>query len=66
MLAIEPWIWLAKTLPMRRSSGFYDVAGQPNAFGVVIAAMQDVTMLFFTVVFFAMAFLYVKGCEKLR
>jgi len=28
--------------------------------------MQDVTMLFFTVVFFALAFLYVKGCEKLR
>jgi hypothetical protein len=29
-------------------------------------AMQDVAMLLFTVVFFALAFLYVKGCQKLR
>jgi hypothetical protein len=29
-------------------------------------AMQDVTMLLFTVVFFALAFLYVKACQKLR
>jgi hypothetical protein len=29
-------------------------------------AMQDLTMLLFTVVFFALAFLYVKGCQKLR
>jgi hypothetical protein len=29
-------------------------------------AMQDVTMLFFTAVFFAIAFLYVKACQKLR
>jgi hypothetical protein len=28
--------------------------------------MQDVTMLFFTAVFFALAFLYVKACQKLR
>jgi len=28
--------------------------------------MQDAVMLFFTVVFFALAFLYVKACEKLR
>jgi len=28
--------------------------------------MQDLTMLLFTVVFFALAFLYVKGCQKLR
>jgi hypothetical protein len=28
--------------------------------------MQDLVMLFFTVVFFALAFLYVKACEKLR
>jgi len=28
--------------------------------------MQDLTMLFFTVVFFAIAFLYVKACQKLR
>jgi hypothetical protein len=29
-------------------------------------AMQDVVMLLFTVVFFAVAFLYVKACQKLR
>jgi len=28
--------------------------------------MQDVVMLFFTAVFFAVAFLYVKACQKLR
>jgi len=28
--------------------------------------MQDLTMLFFTTVFFAVAFLYVKACQKLR
>jgi len=28
--------------------------------------MQDAVMLFFTVVFFVLAFLYVKACEKLR
>jgi len=28
--------------------------------------MQDVVMLTFTVVFFAVAFLYVKACQKLR
>jgi hypothetical protein len=29
-------------------------------------AMQDVTMLLFTIVFFGLAFLYVKACQKLR
>jgi len=28
--------------------------------------MQDLTMLLFTAVFFAIAFLYVKACQKLR
>jgi len=28
--------------------------------------MQDVLMIIFTAVFFALAFLYVKGCQKLR
>jgi len=28
--------------------------------------MQDLTMLFFTAIFFAVAFLYVKACQKLR
>jgi hypothetical protein len=29
-------------------------------------AMQDVVMLLFTVIFFGLAFLYVKACQKLR
>lgn len=29
-------------------------------------AMQDVSMLFFTVIFFGLAFLYVAACQKLR
>jgi hypothetical protein len=28
--------------------------------------MQDAVMLLFTVVFFGLAFLYVKACQKLR
>jgi len=28
--------------------------------------MQDLVMFSFTVVFFALAFLYVKACQKLR
>jgi hypothetical protein len=28
--------------------------------------LQDGTMLLFTVVFFVLAFLYVKACQKLR
>jgi len=28
--------------------------------------MQDLTMLFYTVIFFTVAFLYVKACQKLR
>ncbi len=28
--------------------------------------MQDVLMLLYTAVFFALAFLYVKACQKLR
>jgi hypothetical protein len=34
--------------------------------GTVRPAMQDVTMLLFTVVFFVLAFLYVMACQKLR
>jgi len=30
------------------------------------SCMQDVVMLFFTVIFFALAFLYVEACQKLR
>jgi hypothetical protein len=36
------------------------------AAGTARYAMQDVAMLLFTVVFFALAFLYVKACQKLR
>jgi hypothetical protein len=48
-----------------------DGAYLPNLVGLkpagnVRPAMQDVVMLLFTVVFFAVAFLYVKACQKLR
>jgi len=29
-------------------------------------AMQDLLMLLYTTIFFAVAFLYVKACQKLR
>jgi hypothetical protein len=41
-------------------------ASPPPAHGNEISAMQDVAMLLFTVVFFGLAFLYVKACQKLR
>jgi hypothetical protein len=34
--------------------------------GAQETAMQDLTMLLFTIIFFALAFLYVKACQKLR
>lgn len=36
------------------------------AFRIEESPMQDLTMLFYTVIFFAAAFLYVKACQKLR
>jgi len=37
-----------------------------NPAGTVRRVMQDLSMLLFTVVFFVVAFLYVKACQKLR
>jgi hypothetical protein len=34
--------------------------------GTEVLAMQDLAMLLFTAVFFVLAFLYVKACQKLR
>ena len=34
--------------------------------GIEEREMQDLTMVLFTVVFFVVAFLYVKACQKLR
>jgi hypothetical protein len=34
--------------------------------GIVRLTMQDLAMLLFTVIFFVLAFLYVKACQKLR
>jgi hypothetical protein len=34
--------------------------------GEVRPAMQELAMLLFTAVFFCLAFLYVKACQKLR
>ncbi|HZB89048.1 MAG TPA: hypothetical protein VE291_10350 [Terracidiphilus sp.] len=33
---------------------------------IEVLTMQDLTMLLFTVLFFGLAFLYVKACQKLR
>ena len=33
---------------------------------IASVAMQDLLMLFFTGVFFGIAFLYVKACQRLR
>jgi hypothetical protein len=50
----KPESFLSRRLPQR------------PAHGIERPAMQDVTMLLFTVVFFGLAFLYVKACQKLR
>jgi hypothetical protein len=41
------------------------LAGGPDVLEVG-EMMQDLAMLLFTVVFFGLAFLYVKACQKLR
>jgi hypothetical protein len=33
---------------------------------IEVSAMQDLTMLLFTALFFGLAFLYVKACQRLR
>jgi len=52
-------------MPALDGASLSTVAGLKPA-GNVRPAMQDVVMLLFTVVFFAVAFLYVKACQKLR
>jgi hypothetical protein len=49
----------------RTQFSFSNPAGTVPA-GTWSSRMQDVVMLLFTVFFFALAFLYVKACEKLR
>jgi hypothetical protein len=48
-------------MPDAFQNEYYD-----QALGTVRPAMQDFWMLLFTVVFFTLAFLYVKACQKLR
>jgi hypothetical protein len=43
-----------------------DSPGRSLPDGEVRSAMQDLTMLLFTVAFFGLAFLYVKACQRLR
>jgi hypothetical protein len=45
-------------------AGQWVPCGKPS--GTARKTMQDLVMLLFTVVFFALAFLYVKACQKLR
>jgi hypothetical protein len=44
---------------------FQPEAGHPPA-ETASCTMQDLSMLLLTAVFFALAFLYVKACQKLR
>jgi hypothetical protein len=48
-----------------RNLFFSNFAGAAPA-GIWSSRMQDAVMLLFTAVFFVLAFLYVKACEKLR
>jgi hypothetical protein len=54
----EPESFLSRRLPQRPAHGSEKPAMQ--------TLLQDLTMLLFTVVFFGLAFLYVKACQKLR
>jgi uncharacterized membrane protein len=44
----------------------YWITPAAEAAGTERSAMQDVAMVLFTIIFFAVAFLYVKACQKLR
>jgi hypothetical protein len=55
----------AEPTNLERNLLFSNPAGAVLA-GTWSSRMQDAVMLFFTAVFFALAFLYVKACEKLR
>jgi hypothetical protein len=55
----------AEQVIRERNPLFSHPAGAAPA-GTWSSRMQDAVMLLFTVVFFAVAFLYVKACEKLR
>jgi hypothetical protein len=39
---------------------------EPGQDSVRIAMQQDVLMLIYTAIFFGLAFLYVRACQKLR
>jgi hypothetical protein len=54
----EPESFLSRRLPQSPAHGIE----RPEMQNL----MQDAVMLLFTVVFFALAFLYVKACQKLR
>jgi len=68
-LMMLPVLALAGNLALKKS-----VPPSPGTFPVdtplftclLYTSMQDAIMLLFTVVFFAVAFLYVKACQKLR
>jgi hypothetical protein len=50
---------------------FFERSRRPGTAGLVLVGggssrMQDAVMLLFTVIFFVLAFLYVKACQKLR
>jgi hypothetical protein len=61
--AVDPFLFAARPEIILKGS---DRTGCSLPVGKARPAMQDVTMLLFTVVFFGLAFLYVKACQKLR
>jgi hypothetical protein len=56
----------ARTLPAMSFAEHNANPGWLNAGPDGESAMQDLLMLLFTVIFFVLAFLYVRACQKLR
>ncbi len=65
MVARIPMLAAAEPMDNQRNLLSSNPAGAVPG-GLWSSRMQDAVMLFFTAVFFALAFLYVKACEKLR
>ena len=60
-----PGTWCAQgRLQAETSTNLLPAISPPDLSGVF--EMQDALMLLFTAVFFGVAFLYVKACQKLR
>jgi len=65
-MILEQEVWFHLKDRAESWLAFQTDADRGRAPGTARPAMQDVVMLLFTVVFFVLAFLYVKACQKLR